>query len=286
MWRSTTNAARCAALTPPEPLSLSQWADQHAYLSAETSADAGKFKAFAYQNGIMDAVTQPSSSQPVELAAVDGEPEVSAEALHQATEQVEAAPQAGTEERHRWHELAEQISEAQEAYYAADAPTISDAAYDELMRELQRLEEQFPELRTPDSPTQKVGAAQRMTDFAPVTHAERMLSLDNVFSPEELDEWLARTRATVGEQAHFLCELKIDGLAINLSYERGRLVRAATRGDGRVGEDVTPNVMTIAWWCWVVFGDVEPTTESSFAKIDAVMHRLVSVVSEPFQSSL
>ncbi|MFC6358558.1 NAD-dependent DNA ligase LigA [Luteococcus peritonei] len=166
--------------------------------------------------------------------------------MQQAAEQTQAAPEAGSDERHRWHELAERITDAQEAYYAADAPTISDAEYDQLMRELQRLEDDFPELRTPDSPTQKVGAAQRMTDFAPVTHAERMLSLDNVFSADELDEWLARTERTVGAGAHYLCELKIDGLAINLTYEKGRLVRAATRGDGRVGEDVTPNIMTVA----------------------------------------
>ncbi len=168
------------------------------------------------------------------------------QALEQAVAEVTAAPGAGADERHRWHELAEQVTDAQEAYYGADAPQLSDAAYDELMRELQRLEEDFPELRTPDSPTQKVGAAQRMTDFAPVTHAERMLSLDNVFSAEELDEWLARTERSIGESGSYLCELKIDGLAINLTYEKGRLVRAATRGDGRVGEDVTGNIRTIS----------------------------------------
>ncbi|MEL4356939.1 MULTISPECIES: NAD-dependent DNA ligase LigA [unclassified Luteococcus] len=167
--------------------------------------------------------------------------------LEDAVAAVQAAPEAGTDERRRWTELAERITEAQEAYYGADAPTISDAEYDQLMGQLQQLEDSFPELRSPDSPTQKVGAAQRLTDFAPVTHAERMLSLDNVFSVEELSEWLARTQKAVGEAgSQYLCELKIDGLAINLTYERGRLVRAATRGDGRVGEDVTGNVRTIA----------------------------------------
>ncbi|MEL4505874.1 NAD-dependent DNA ligase LigA [Luteococcus sp. H138] len=166
--------------------------------------------------------------------------------MAQAAAQVEAAPDAGSDERHRWTELAERITDAQEAYYGADAPTISDAEYDQLMRELDALEERFPELRTPDSPTQKVAAAQRMTDFAPVTHAERMLSLDNVFSTEELTEWLGRTQKAVGAAgSEYLCELKIDGLAISLTYEQGRLVRAATRGDGRVGEDVTGNVRTI-----------------------------------------
>ncbi|WP_460702314.1 NAD-dependent DNA ligase LigA [Luteococcus sediminum] len=170
-----------------------------------------------------------------------------AEQVDLAAAEVAAAPEAGTDERHRWHDLAGRITDAQEAYYGADAPTLSDAEYDGLMRELQQLEDEHPELRTPDSPTQKVGAAQRMTDFAPVTHAERLLSLDNVFSPEELQDWLARTTASLGGEGvgGFLCELKIDGLAINLTYEHGRLVRAATRGDGRVGEDVTGNVRTI-----------------------------------------
>ncbi|WP_420177019.1 NAD-dependent DNA ligase LigA [Luteococcus sp. OSA5] len=167
--------------------------------------------------------------------------------MQEAAGAVAQLPEAGVDERHRWKALAERIDEAQEAYYGADAPTVDDATYDGWMQELQALEAEFPELRTPDSPTQKVGAAQRMTDFAPVTHAERLLSLDNVFSTEELQDWLARTTAAVGEAgSKFLCELKIDGLAINLTYEHGRLVRGATRGDGRVGEDVTPNVMTIA----------------------------------------
>ncbi len=154
---------------------------------------------------------------------------------------------ATTDARHRWHDLAERISDAQEAYYGADSPTLSDAEYDQLMRELQRLEDEFPELRTPDSPTQRVGAAQRVTEFAPVTHAERMLSLDNVFSADELGEWLARVDRTLGASVtDYLCELKIDGLAVNLTYENGTLVRAATRGDGRVGEDITHNVRTIS----------------------------------------
>ncbi|WP_396121939.1 NAD-dependent DNA ligase LigA [Aestuariimicrobium sp. p3-SID1156] len=147
--------------------------------------------------------------------------------------------------RHRWTDLAERITEAQEAYYGADAPTVSDAEYDGWLRELQALEEAHPELRTPDSPTQQVGAAHRVTDFAPVRHRAQMTSLDNVFSLEELDEWLARVEKTVGADVEFLCEPKIDGVAINLTYENGRLVTAATRGDGRVGEDVTGNVLAI-----------------------------------------
>jgi DNA ligase (NAD+) len=150
--------------------------------------------------------------------------------------------------RHRWTELAEEIRAHQFAYYVRDAPTVSDAEYDQLMRELEALEGEHPGLRTPDSPTQKVGGTWS-TDFEPVDHLERMLSLDNVFSEEELAAWAERVRRDAGgDEEHpvrYLCELKIDGLAINLLYEAGRLVRAATRGDGRTGEDVTLNVRTI-----------------------------------------
>jgi DNA ligase (NAD+) len=155
--------------------------------------------------------------------------------------QVEAAPPEAREE-HR--ELAEEVEEARWRYYVKDAPTLSDAEFDTRMRRLEELEEQFPDLRTPDSPTQKVGGAVS-TEFTPVDHLERMLSLDNAFSVEELESWVARIGREGVTDAEFLCELKVDGLAINLLYERGRLVRAATRGDGRTGEDVTPNVRTI-----------------------------------------
>ena len=151
--------------------------------------------------------------------------------------------------RHEWTELAEQVRGHQFSYHVKDAPTISDGEYDALIRQLNALEDRFAELRTPDSPTQQVGAAFS-TDFAAVDHLERMLSLDNAFSAQELLAWAARVERDVasegdGSAYHFLCELKIDGLAINLLYERGRLVRAATRGDGRTGEDVTNNVRTI-----------------------------------------
>ena len=142
--------------------------------------------------------------------------------------------------RRRWTDLNNLLTEAQEAYYGADAPTLSDAAYDEAMRDLQALEDAHPSLVSPDSATQRVGTAT-ITEFQPVTHLRRMLSLDNVFSDEELQGWLARTPAS-----RYLCELKIDGLAVDLVYLNGRLSVAATRGDGRVGEDVTPNVATIA----------------------------------------
>ena len=148
--------------------------------------------------------------------------------------------------RERWTELAEQATEAQFAYHVKDAPTISDGEYDALIRELTDIEDAHPSLRTPDSPTQQVGGAAFSTDFQAVDHLERMLSLDNAFSPEEMDEWAARVEREVGEGVHYLCELKIDGLAVNLLYEGGRLTRALTRGDGRTGEDVTMNVRTIA----------------------------------------
>ncbi|MFT4010610.1 MAG: NAD-dependent DNA ligase LigA [Nocardioidaceae bacterium] len=140
--------------------------------------------------------------------------------------------------------LSEQIEEARFLYFVSDNPTLSDAEYDRLMRRLQELEERWPELVTADSPTQSVGGAVS-TEFTAVDHLERMLSLDNAFNDEELDAWAARI-AREGVEPEFLCELKVDGLAINLLYEGGRLVRAATRGDGRTGEDVTPNVRTIA----------------------------------------
>ncbi|MFD8255990.1 NAD-dependent DNA ligase LigA [Streptomyces werraensis] len=142
--------------------------------------------------------------------------------------------------------LAEQIEEHRFRYYVNDAPVISDAEFDRLLRELEQLEERYPELRTPESPTQKVAGAYE-TEFTSVEHRSRMLSLDNTFNDEDLAAWADRIHRELGDQTyHFLCELKVDGLAVNLTYERGRLVRAATRGDGRTGEDITPNVRTIA----------------------------------------
>jgi DNA ligase (NAD+) len=136
-------------------------------------------------------------------------------------------------------ELVDAINQHRAAYYQSNTSLISDADYDKLMRELEQLESKYPELITGDSPTQTVGGEASQT-FAPVEHLERMMSLDNVFSSEELDGWLEKTGG-----GPFLCELKIDGLAINLRYEKGKLVSAATRGDGALGEDVTRNVMTV-----------------------------------------
>ena len=147
--------------------------------------------------------------------------------------------------RRRWQELAEEVREHQFRYYIKDAPIVSDAEFDKLFNELLALEERYPELRVADSPTQLVGGAGFTTDFAEAAHLERMLSLDDVFNPEELAAWSNRVEAEIGRDPQYLCELKIDGVAIALVYRNGRLERAATRGDGRVGEDVTNNARTI-----------------------------------------
>ncbi|MBH5337137.1 NAD-dependent DNA ligase LigA [Streptomyces pactum] len=155
------------------------------------------------------------------------------------------------EAREKHAQLAEEIEEHRFRYYVKDAPVISDAEFDRLLRSLEALEDEYPELRTPDSPTQKVAGSYE-TEFTEVAHRERMLSLDNAFEDEELTAWGDRIARELGEPAaaggsyHFLCELKVDGLAVNLTYEHGRLTRAATRGDGVTGEDITPNVRTIA----------------------------------------
>jgi len=142
-------------------------------------------------------------------------------------------------EQSRANELVDQINKHRAAYYQSNTSLISDAEYDALMRELEKLEAKYPQLITGDSPTQSVGGEASQT-FQPSVHLEKMMSLDNVFSMEELDTWLDKAGG-----GPFLCELKIDGLAINLRYEKGKLVSAATRGDGTVGEDVTRNVMTV-----------------------------------------
>ncbi|MGW1129386.1 NAD-dependent DNA ligase LigA [Streptomyces sp. NPDC002526] len=160
-----------------------------------------------------------------------------------AGEEQTAVP-AEAQERHKL--LAEQIEEHRFRYYVNDQPVVSDAEFDRLLRELEALEESHPPLRTPDSPTQKVAGPYR-TEFTSVEHREPMLSLDNAFDDEELSAWGERIARDVGAPGyHYLCELKIDGLAVNLTYEHGVLTRAATRGDGRTGEDITPNVRTIA----------------------------------------
>jgi DNA ligase, NAD-dependent len=142
-------------------------------------------------------------------------------------------------------ELTTRILELREAYYERDTVLVDDAEYDAMLRRLEELERLHPELQGQDSPTQTVGGSAS-TLFAPVRHAERMLSLDNVFSRDEFLAWAAKVERDAGRRVDYLCELKIDGLALNLRYENGVLVSAATRGDGITGEDVTENVRLIS----------------------------------------
>ena len=146
--------------------------------------------------------------------------------------------------RERSLELTERIVELRDSYYERDASLVSDSEYDALVQALEAIEREHPELRGQDSPTQTVGG-RVAAQFDPVTHAERMLSLDNVFSLDELREWAAKTEESAGRPVQWLTELKIDGLAISLRYEHGVLTSAATRGDGRVGEDVTSNALRV-----------------------------------------
>ena len=155
------------------------------------------------------------------------------------------SPETREKAESRAEELRREIEHNAYLYYALDQPALSDAAYDSLVRELEAIEREYPDLVTPESPTQRVGSAPS-DQFAPVAHASRMYSLDNAMDLNELDAWLARVRDAVGSRpCTFVCELKIDGSSLALTFEDGALVRAATRGDGRVGEDVTANVRTI-----------------------------------------
>lgn len=149
------------------------------------------------------------------------------------------------EARSRVNELVSELNEHSYNYYVLDAPTISDAEYDHLYRELLELEQAYPELVTPDSPTQRVGDAL-ISGYNKVEHSSQMLSLDNAFNIEELEAFDRRVRQQVDSAFDYYAELKIDGLAIALTYEDGCLIRAATRGDGQVGEDVTENVRAIS----------------------------------------
>jgi DNA ligase (NAD+) len=184
--------------------------------------------------------------------------------------------------------LAQQIDDDQYRYYVLDRPTRSDADYDRDMRRLEELEEQFPELRTPQSPTQRVGGTYS-TLFTPVDHLERMLSLDNAFSVDEVSSWAHRVERDAGTVPAYLCELKVDGLAVALVYERGRLVRGATRGDGRTGEDVTPNIRTLDNVPHQLTGDDVPAElevrgEVFFpvARFEALNASLVEAGKEPY----
>jgi DNA ligase (NAD+) len=182
---------------------------------------------------VVEEILPPPGGHQDVVPAGDGEIELS-ESLAKASQQ--------------HTDLSERLNDARWRYHVLDAPTISDGEFDAMMRQLMELEDAFPALRTPDSPSQQVGGPPSTT-FNPVEHLQRLMSLDNAFSREELDRWAQRAIRELGEkrleQSGYLCELKVDGLAIDLVYRDGRLLRAATRGDGRVGEDVTANVKTI-----------------------------------------
>ncbi|GMA91908.1 hypothetical protein GCM10025869_24370 [Homoserinibacter gongjuensis] len=163
--------------------------------------------------------------------------------IEQLLDETSAALQRAHEEADA---LTSRILELREAYYEHDTSLVDDAEYDAMMRRLEELERLFPELQSQDSPTQTVGGGVEESGLATIQHAERMLSLDNVFSAEELRDWCVKTADAAGRAVHWLTELKIDGLAINLRYENGVLTSAATRGDGRVGEIVTENALRLA----------------------------------------
>ncbi len=157
----------------------------------------------------------------------------------------QTAPEPATGDvRKRWQQLADEVREHQFRYYVRDSPIVTDGEFDTLLNALIAMEGEHPDLRTPDSPTQLVGGGFA-TDFTAVDHLERMLSLDNVFDEESMRAWAKRVEADAGTELHYLCEVKIDGVALNLVYEKGKLVRGATRGDGRTGEDVTLNARSI-----------------------------------------
>lgn len=159
------------------------------------------------------------------------------------SEKLPSLPTDDARARHQF--LVQEVEAHRAAYYGDDAPTLSDAQYDALERELREIEALHPELATPDSPTRTVGSAKVTTGFASVKHRERMMSLDNAFSIEEVDAWLVRVGKEAGD-AEIVCEPKIDGLSISLTYVDGELTQGVTRGDGTTGEDVTANVRTIS----------------------------------------
>src|SRR4051812_28523440 len=145
----------------------------------------------------------------------------------------------------RHAELVEEIRGHDEAYYVRAQPTISDQAYDRLYHELLDIEKEFPDLVTPDSPSQRVGG-EPLTAFTPVQHLSPMMSLDNTYSKEEVESFVARLQKLLpGETLDWMLEPKVDGVAINLRYEKGLFICGATRGDGTIGDDVTANLRTI-----------------------------------------
>jgi DNA ligase (NAD+) len=174
---------------------------------------------------------------------VSTEAELDAPAVAAATDR-EDVTEVPADARTRHRDLSEELDRYAFAYYVRDEPLVSDGQYDELMGELKAIEAAHPALVTPESPSQKVNGGFTAT-FSPVQHLERMQSLDNAFSSDELSAWAVRVERDGAAGAGYLCELKVDGVAVDLVYEQGRLVRAATRGDGATGEDVTANVRTM-----------------------------------------
>ncbi len=175
--------------------------------------------------------------------------------IEQLPEQTRGALQAAHAEA---EQLTARILELREAYYERDTTLVADTEYDAMMRRLEELERIFPELQSQDSPTQTVGGGAEASGLATIQHAERMLSLDNVFSADEVRDWCVKTADAAARPVRWLTELKIDGLAINLRYEHGQLTSAATRGDGRVGELVTENALRVAGIPGRLSGDGHP----------------------------
>ena len=161
----------------------------------------------------------------------------------------DSVPNTLDDAKARWEEIAPLISSAQVAYHSGAAPQITDDHYDRLIHELRSIEAAYPELASQDSPTQAVGADAAATGFAPVTHLERLFSLQDVFTMEDLHGWYNTMQAELPADFAVTAEAKIDGLALNLRYERGALAVAATRGDGVTGEDVTANFRSISRHC-------------------------------------
>ncbi len=224
-------------MTGPDEADLTDAGLTDAGLTEADLTDAGLTEADLTEAGLTEAgLTEAGLTEAglTEAGLTEGGPDAGAADVSAADDQA----------RHRHADLADQVAEHNYRYHALDSPVISDAEYDSLMRELRQLESDYPDLRTPDSPTQQVGDVVSAA-FAPVRHLERLFSLDNAFSAAELDGWFARAER-LGGTGPFLCELKIDGLAVDLVYRSGNLARAATRGDGVTGEDVTANVRTIA----------------------------------------
>jgi DNA ligase (NAD+) len=174
---------------------------------------------------------------------VSTDAELDAPTVEAATER-EDVTEVPDDARTRHRDLSEELDRYAFAYYVRDEPLVSDGQYDELMGQLKSIEAAHPALVTPESPSQKVNGGFTAT-FAPVQHLERMQSLDNAFSGDELSAWATRVEREGGTGASYLCELKVDGVAVAIVYENGRMIRAATRGDGTTGEDVTANVRTM-----------------------------------------